>query len=142
MLCRIEFGEDTRGGTVGAFMLSVIGESSQARCSYETERSSPGSVGLVRSSPTKAQPTPSTCRAPRTASVNSLPEIPPPGPLRTPQIERCPTDSGVFRTTNLQTSKIESGARESATRISFKRNTLRPRKDGSRSSKGLAPSPP
>ena len=43
MLSRTEFGEDTRGGTVGAFMLSVIGESSQARCSHETEPA--GGVG-------------------------------------------------------------------------------------------------
>ena len=37
LLSLIEFGEDTRGGTVGTFMLSFTGESSQVRCSHETE---------------------------------------------------------------------------------------------------------
>ena len=90
---------------------------------------------------TKTQTTPPTCRTPHTTGVKSLPEIPPPGPIGTAQIEHCPADPGAFRATNVERQNKNRPSRL-CTRISFKRNILPSGKDGSRLSEGPAPSPP
>ena len=119
-----------------------VGVSGAVEIATRRERSSPGSVGLARSSPTNKNPAYAAyLPCPPHGWRKIVTGNPPPGPIKTPQSEHCPAGPGAFRTTNIDV-KIKTGARDSATRISSKRNILPSGKDGSRLSEGPAPSPP